>query len=269
MYPSLDSTNDNRELFTKVPEVLKDWVVAHVPPQTVLASYGSVYGSAYASAYSNLGSCSLSQANGIPIAHVPVKTLTADALTTSTIKGNFASVTAPPISVTDMTTTSPSSQTTTSPVCCYIDAPFSVHKILWYTGNVEVIVATVSTIVYQYKDTVTTAYSTIFNNNTLPTQVISRPPGSLETSIAFPGLPNDIIDVIDGYYVTTSLVAGTVFTDPYGVEYTSPTPVWYYSSVRYYTAEPTLSGSMPTCPPPIQNPSDNNLAVWPSVSNCS
>lgn len=78
-----------------------------------------------------------------------------------------------------------------------------------------------STIVYQYNDTAITSYSTRFVNNTLPTGDVHR--GGGET---LSGVPDNIIQFgIGGYDAVTRVVTGTVFTDPYGAKFTSPTPV--------------------------------------------
>jgi hypothetical protein len=53
---------------------------------------------------------------------------------------------------------------------------------------------------------------------------------------------------VGGYQALTTMVVGTVFTDPYGVEYTSPTPVWIYDDVTYRTSEPTPTGTGYACP---------------------
>lgn len=58
------------------------------------------------------------------------------------------------------------------------------------------------------------------------------------------GVPTDIIGLgVGGYEALTTIVYGTVFTDPYGVKYTSPTPVWIYDDVTYRTSMPTSTAS--------------------------
>ncbi|KAF8857297.1 hypothetical protein BDZ45DRAFT_803432 [Acephala macrosclerotiorum] len=90
----------------------------------------------------------------------------------------------------------------TIPTCCYIDS-FGVGLVLWYTGSVEVTVATVSTIY-------AIAPNRAFNDF-----------GSDKIS----GVPTNIIGSgLGGYEADTTLITGTEFTDPYGVVHTSPTP---------------------------------------------
>jgi hypothetical protein len=113
---------------------------------------------------------------------------------------------------------------------------------MWYTGSIEVTVATVSTIVYQYDNTAITSYKTIMANNSLPTTSFDRPDSS------YLGLPTTIIaNGVGGYPAITSLVYGTKLTDPYGVVYTSPTPYWDMEYVTARTVTATLNGSTYAC----------------------
>lgn len=135
------------------------------------------------------------------------------------------------------TSSSKAPDTTDIPTCCYLDS-FNVGQLLWYTSSVEVTVATVSTIVYQYNNTAITSYSTVFSNNSFTTGMFDRG----QTTIS--GVPTNIIGLgVGGYEALTTIVYGTVFTDPYGVKYTSPTPVWIYDDVTYRTSMPTSTTS--------------------------
>jgi hypothetical protein len=100
-----------------------------------------------------------------------------------------------------------------------------VLKSIWYSTSLEITVATVSTIVYQYDNTAVTSYQTITPNSTA-----TFPTGTFENSggyYAIPGIPTDIIKGNLGLYPAgSSLVYGTELTDPYGVVYPSPTPIW-------------------------------------------
>ncbi|KUJ19043.1 uncharacterized protein LY89DRAFT_716658 [Mollisia scopiformis] len=147
------------------------------------------------------------------------------------------------------------------PTCCYLDS-FGVGLVLWWTSSVEVTVATISTIVYQYDNTAVTSYKTIKANNTqsLPTGVFNN-----FGTITISGVPTNIIgDDLAGYEADTTLITGTEFTDPYGVVYTSPTPVWVFSEVTYYTEAPTTTGSGYACPTPSFDGVGDGLQVYPS-----
>jgi hypothetical protein len=161
-------------------------------------------------------------------------------------------------------TSDASSPTTDIPVCCYLDS-FGVGQVLWYTGSVEVTVATVSTIVYQYNNTAITSYSTKFVNNTLPTGLLDR----ANPSDLISGVPTTIIGGgLGGYQALTTIVTGTVFTDPYGVEYTSPTPAWVYTDVTYRTSMPTPTGGGYACPTyAIGFGSEDVIKPYPSGKN--
>jgi hypothetical protein len=157
--------------------------------------------------------------------------------------------------------------TTTSDVyptpstCCYLDS-FGVELVLWWTSSIEVTVATVSTIVYQYDNTAVTSYKTIKANNTQ-----SLPTGTFNNfgSITISGVPTDIVgNNLAGYEADTTLITGTEFTDPYGTVYTSPTPVWVFRELTYYTEDPTQTGSGYACPTPSFAGEGDGLEVYPS-----
>jgi hypothetical protein len=114
--------------------------------------------------------------------------------------------------------------TTSSLDCCYIEAVGGgVDEIIWWSSSIEITVATVSTVVYQYNNTAITSYTTnsVYNaSNPLPTTL---------DSINTYGVPTGLIsNYDDSYWPTTSLNYATAFTDPYGVVYESPTPVIGY-----------------------------------------
>jgi hypothetical protein len=98
----------------------------------------------------------------------------------------------------------------------------------------------VSTIVYQYNNTAITKYQTVSANNSLPT-------GYFE-GVSISGVPTDLVDNAAGVALDyengqlTTLIDGTVFTDPYGVEYTSPTRVWAYTTGIHMTGELPIQG---------------------------
>ncbi|CZR61651.1 uncharacterized protein PAC_11548 [Phialocephala subalpina] len=147
------------------------------------------------------------------------------------------------------------------PTCCYIDS-FGVGLVLWYTGSVEVTVATVSTIVYQYDNTAVTSYKTIKANSTqsLPTGLFNN-----FGTDTISGVPTDIIGSgLGGYEADTTLIAGTEFTDPYGVVYTSPTPVWVFGEITYFTQTPEPTGTGYACPSPNAGGFGEGLDVYPS-----
>lgn len=147
------------------------------------------------------------------------------------------------------------------PTCCYLDS-FALSQVLWYTGSVEVTVATVSTIVYQYNNTATTSYKTITANNTqsLPTTLFDN-----FGTFTLSGVPTDIIGPDLGpYEALTTLITGTEFTDPYGVVYTSPTPVWVYEDVSYYTSAPIPSGTGYACPSVQYGGIGDGIEIYPS-----
>lgn len=103
-------------------------------------------------------------------------------------------------------------------------------------------VATVSTIVIQYDNTAVTSYKTISANYTIPN-------GTVDVQPQYTQVPTDLIygGGIGGIYERqSSFQWGTVFTDPYGVKYTSPTQVWYYDEVAYYSTTPSTPGG--SCP---------------------
>jgi len=121
--------------------------------------------------------------------------------------------------------------------CLYIQA-LGVGQVLWYASSIEVTVAAISTVVYQYNNTAITSYATIAGNSTasLPTGTFQ----DFDTSIN--GVPRDIIGANKGPYPAAStLIYGTEFTDPYGVVYTLPTRVWMYTDATYLTAQPTTA----------------------------
>jgi hypothetical protein len=147
------------------------------------------------------------------------------------------------------------------PTCCYIDS-FGVGLVLWYTGSVEVTVATVSTIVYQYDNTAVTSYKTIKANSTqsLPTGLFNN-----FGTDTISGVPTDIIGSgLGGYEADTTLITGTEFTDPYGVVYTSPTPVWVFGEITYFTQTPEPTGTGYACPSPNAGGFGEGLDVYPS-----
>jgi hypothetical protein len=140
---------------------------------------------------------------------------------------------------------STSASSTSQLPCCYIQ-DLRVGQVLWYASSIEVTVATISTVVYQYNNTAITSYTTIAGNSTasLPTGTFQ----DFDTSIN--GVPRDIIGANRGPYPAAStLIYGTEFTDPYGVVYTSPTRVWMYTDATYLTAQPTTAfGGIELCP---------------------
>ena len=113
---------------------------------------------------------------------------------------------------------------TTSLDWCYIQAAGGgVDELIWWSSSIEITVATVSTVVYQYNNTTITSYTTnsVYRaSNPLPT--------TLDTTNTY-GVPIGLIsNYDDSYWPTTSLIYDTAFTDPYGVVYASPTPVFMH-----------------------------------------
>jgi hypothetical protein len=161
---------------------------------------------------------------------------------------------------------SKSASSTSQLPCCYIQ-DLGVGQVLWYTSSIEVTVATISTVVYQYNNTAITSYTTITGNITVP-----LPTGTFqdfETSIN--GIPRDIIGANRGPFPAAStLIYGTEFTDPYGVVYTSPTRVWMYTDATYITAQPTTTfGGIELCPfhpdfSELTNESEPEIKPYPS-----
>jgi hypothetical protein len=89
------------------------------------------------------------------------------------------------------------------------------------------VVATINTVVYSYKNTVRTSLTTTGNNVTLPTTTFGR------DDFTMSGVPTDFVEgggPYDG--VQTFLVTGTVYTNPYGNKFTSPTPAFAVGEVR-------------------------------------
>ena len=91
---------------------------------------------------------------------------------------------------------------------------------IWFSSSVEVTVATVSTIVYQYDNTAVTSYETTKANSTT-----TFPAGTFQ-NFAISGVLSALIGTNLGVY-------GTEWTDSYGVVYTSPTPVYDYGWIDY------------------------------------
>lgn len=148
-------------------------------------------------------------------------------------------------STTGQTSTYESASSTSQLPCCYIQ-DLGVGQVFWYTSSIEVTVATISTVVYQYNNTVITSYTTISVYSTA-----SLPTGTFQSLDAFlNGVPKDIIGSNRGPYPAAStLIYGTEFTDPYGVVHTSPTRVWMYTDATYITAQPTTAfGGIELCP---------------------
>ncbi|KAH7336110.1 hypothetical protein BKA65DRAFT_384129, partial [Rhexocercosporidium sp. MPI-PUGE-AT-0058] len=142
--------------------------------------------------------------------------------------------------------------------CCYIGSN-SVTKIQWYSSSLEITVATISTIVYQYDNTAVTSYITIMADNSQ-----SLPTGSFNFE-SVSGLPTTILDkYMDPYLPFTTLVYGTEYTDLYGVVYTSPTPVWSYSYKLYSTFDATSTGTHYACPTPDLVPDGIMIDIYPS-----
>lgn len=82
---------------------------------------------------------------------------------------------------------------------------------------------------------------TITANNTLPTDLFSN-------TITLAGIPTDLVGEAGAYDQMTTLNYDTAFTDPYGVVYNSPTPVWIYPAVTVATTEPNYSNGAYICP---------------------
>ena len=143
-------------------------------------------------------------------------------------------------------------------MCYRIDA-WDVQQILWWSSSVEVIVATVSTIVYQYANTAVTSYSSIYANNSIPAGTFGGPGEYGKVTVAGVALPTDIIGFNAGAYDRlTTFIYGTEFTNPYGTIYTSPTAVWNYQFVTIMSATPDYILSTYQCPP-------LSSASWPDV----
>jgi hypothetical protein len=140
-----------------------------------------------------------------------------------------------------------------NPTCCYLSS-FQVGQVLWYSDSINITVTTVSTIVYKYDNTAITGHKTTVNTAALD-------------QVSIDGLPTTIIGTDLGVYeASTILVRETAFTDPYGVVYQSPTPVWIYTDVLYATASPTATNSAQMCPNPedIKTVSADEISPHPS-----
>ncbi|CAD6445031.1 3d449f31-a0e1-495a-8fa3-3b93fd50db86 [Sclerotinia trifoliorum] len=165
------------------------------------------------------------------------------------------------ISYNETSTSSDRATITSSAVsseCCYLSS-FEVGQVLWYSESINIIVATVSTVVYKYDNTAITETLTISTNSTVPSRPITR------SSIN--GLPTTIIGTGLGVYqAETTFIHGTAFTDPYGTVYESPTPVWIYTDVIYATALPKLTQSAYVCPNPndVKSSSGKEISPYPS-----
>lgn len=123
----------------------------------------------------------------------------------------------------------------------------------------EVTVATVSTILYQYDNTAVTSYRTIQADITG-----SLPTGSFQES-SISGVPTDLLPLTAGpYFGLSTLIFGTEITDPYGIVYTSPTPVWIINDVQYFTAAPTATASGYACPEEYDGNPFDVLEAYPS-----
>lgn len=112
---------------------------------------------------------------------------------------------------------------------------------------------------YQYEDESITSVQTLSTNSTAPSKLITR--SSID------GLPTTIIGTGLGVYqAETTFISGTAFTDPYGIVYESPTPVWVYTDVIYVTASPTAKHSAYACPNPedIKSSSGDEVSPYPS-----
>ncbi|KAJ8068205.1 hypothetical protein OCU04_003774 [Sclerotinia nivalis] len=165
------------------------------------------------------------------------------------------------ISYNETSTSSDRATITSSAVsleCCYLSS-FEVGQVLWYSESINIIVATVSTVVYKYDNTAITETLTISTNSTAPSRPITRS--------SMNGLPTTIIGTGLGVYqAETTFIHGTAFTDPYGTVYESPTPIWIYTDVIYATALPKLKQSAYACPNPsdIKSSSGNEISPYPS-----
>ncbi|ESZ97775.1 hypothetical protein SBOR_1857 [Sclerotinia borealis F-4128] len=142
--------------------------------------------------------------------------------------------------------------------CCYLSS-FEVGQVLWYSEIINITVATVSTIVYQYDNTVLTSIQTLSTSSTVPSKPITR--------LSIYDLPTTIIGTDLGVYeAETTFIHGTAFTDPYETVYHSPTPVWIYTDIIYATASPTIKNSAYACPSPsdIKSASGDEISPYPS-----
>ncbi|PQE08849.1 hypothetical protein CJF32_00009604 [Rutstroemia sp. NJR-2017a WRK4] len=140
-----------------------------------------------------------------------------------------------------------------NPTCCYLSS-FQVGQVLWYSKSINITITTISTIVYKYDNTAITGQKTVINTAVLDQASID-------------GLPTTIIGTDVGVYeASTILVRERAFTDPYGVVYQSPTPVWIYTDVLYATATPTATNSAQLCPNPedMKSVSADEISPHPS-----
>lgn len=145
----------------------------------------------------------------------------------------------------NLTTTSSNTSPYADATCCYLDS-VGVVKLIWYSSSINVTVKTVSTTVYQYDNTAVTSLKTVLVNNTLPTGLFQSP----ELLSNYPEVPTSMIAGNGGGYPSQSiLVIDTAYTDPYGVVYQSPTPVWIYQDVTSVSQFATPSNGVPVCPP--------------------
>lgn len=80
-------------------------------------------------------------------------------------------------------------------------------------------------------------------------------------------MPSTIVAPNAGPYTgMSSVIYGTVFTDPYGGVYQSPTPIWKYEAVQYATYSASLTDGTYTCvATPTERPSSvGYMNVLPS-----
>jgi hypothetical protein len=135
----------------------------------------------------------------------------------------------------------------------------------WYATSIEVVVATVSTVVYQYKNTALTTYTTVQAENAYTNGQ------SFYYSDSIEGLPKTFMGQGDSVYggaILQSIVLafGGVITDPYGTTYTSPTPVLSIAEATWVDVTPTIGfdGVLETCSPPYPGQYGDTVEPYPS-----
>lgn len=126
--------------------------------------------------------------------------------------------------------------------CCWIGSEV-LGEVIWYTSTIDVVVATVSTVVYKYNNTAITSFTTSVRDT-----VLDPLPTTINEDNTL-GVPSDIIGSFAGPWArVTTLIYGNAFTDPYGTVYPSPTAVWMYADATYSTAYPIFTNEAWGCP---------------------
>ncbi|KAF4619038.1 hypothetical protein G7Y89_g14807 [Cudoniella acicularis] len=107
----------------------------------------------------------------------------------------------------------------------------------------NVTIATVSTIVYEYNHTAITSVKTV-SANTTATSVVTTDSATVTNADPSQNKKRTYMDLT----MPTSFIYGTVFTDPYGSTYESPTPIIRYEGIEYTEIPATQISAVPYIP---------------------